>query len=397
VRPTPASHPLDDADPLDWSLERAGASVQRTPPRWGARSRLALGLAATPRPSLILLSLGLALGPLGLGVLSNRALSALDPALSVALAALGIFVGLGLNVRHRREGALLAAASLEAAVTIGVVAGGMLGVQALTPADETTPLLLALMLGLCASASATTADTSPRQRYALAMRIGDLDDVLPIVLGAFLLLSGGFGTEPGPTGRGAVVVLASTAIAAAIAVGGWLLVGRTESDSEQRVFTIGTLLLLGGAAAYLAASALFAGLVAGVIWNVVGGAARERIVRDMGYLHHPLIVLLLLVAGARLQLSATLMGFAAVYLICRLAGKVAGGWMAGRMLARDVPRDMGLYLVSPGAVGIAFALNAAQAAGATDETSALLTVVVAGSLGSEVVSLLTPHPTEEAS
>lgn len=392
VRPPPAGASLDDADPLDWSLERAGASVHRTPPRWGARSRLALGLSATPRPSLILLPLGLALGPLGLGVLSNRALDALDPVLSVALAALGIFVGLGLKIGQPGESRLLAAASLEAAVTVAVVGGGMLGVQALSLATEPSPWLLALMLGLCASASATAAGTSLRQRYSLAMRIGDLDDVLPIVLGAWFLASGRAATE-----QSVLVLLASTAVTSAIAMGGWMLVGRTESDSEQRVYAIGTLLLLGGAAAYVSTSALFAGLVAGIIWNVASGPARDRIVRDMGYLHHPLIVLLLLVAGARLELSATLMGFAAVYLISRVTGKVIGGWLAGRVLAADVPRDMGLYLVSPGAVGIAFALNALQNSRGAADSAALLTVVVAGSLGSEMVSLLTPHPPEEAS
>jgi hypothetical protein len=224
------------------------------------------------------------------------------------------------------------------------------------------------------------------------MRIGDLDDVLPIVLGAWFLASGRAATE-----QSVLVLLASTAVTSAIAMGGWMLVGRTESDSEQRVYAIGTLLLLGGAAAYVSTSALFAGLVAGIIWNVASGPARDRIVRDMGYLHHPLIVLLLLVAGARLELSATLMGFAAVYLISRVTGKVIGGWLAGRVLAADVPRDMGLYLVSPGAVGIAFALNALQNSRGAADSAALLTVVVAGSLGSEMVSLLTPHPPEEAS
>jgi hypothetical protein len=349
-------------------------------------------LSATPRPSLILLPLGLALGPLGLGVLSNRALDALDPVLSVALAALGIFVGLGLKIGQPGESRLLAAASLEAAVTVAVVGGGMLGVQALSLATEPSPWLLALMLGLCASASATAAGTSLRQRYSLAMRIGDLDDVLPIVLGAWFLASGRAASE-----QSVLVLLASTAVTSAIAMGGWMLVGRTESDSEQRVYAIGTLLLLGGAAAYVSTSALFAGLVAGIIWNVASGPARDRIVRDMGYLHHPLIVLLLLVAGARLELSATLMGFAAVYLISRVTGKVIGGWLAGRVLAADVPRDMGLYLVSPGAVGIAFALNALQNSRGAADSAALLTVVVAGSLGSEMVSLLTPHPPEEAS
>ena len=76
------------------------------------RSRIALGLAPTPRPGLVLLPLGMALGPAGLNLLSNTVLSYLDPALSVSLVALGIFAGLDLDFRRPRESALLTACLL---------------------------------------------------------------------------------------------------------------------------------------------------------------------------------------------------------------------------------------------------------------------------------------------
>ena len=43
----------------------------------------------------------------------------------------------------------------------------------------------------------------------------------------------------------------ATLLALTIAVAGWLLISRTSSDTEHRVFAIGTLLLIGGAAAHL--------------------------------------------------------------------------------------------------------------------------------------------------
>jgi hypothetical protein len=106
----------------------------------------------------------------------------------VALTALGVFVGLDLKVRRPREDRLLVAASLEAGATILVVAGGVLLVHALSPSSSlANPWLFAVMLGLCASSSSTPAEVSTEARQSAALRIGDLDDVLPIVLGALAL------------------------------------------------------------------------------------------------------------------------------------------------------------------------------------------------------------------
>ena len=80
----------------------------------------------------------------------------------------------------------------------------------------------------------------------------------------------------------------------------------------------------------------------------------------MRYLQHPLIVLLLLVAGARLQSSAEVLGLVAVYLVCRSAGKLAGGWLVGRAVVRDLPSDFGRRLIAPGVIAVAFAVSVLQ-------------------------------------
>ena len=59
------------------------------------------------------------------------------------------------------------------------------------------------------------------------------------------------------------------------------------------------MLLVGGLADYLSLSALTSGLVAGLFWQRAGGPAAESLRRDLGYLQHPLVVLLLVTAGAR--------------------------------------------------------------------------------------------------
>jgi hypothetical protein len=325
----------------------------------------------------------MALGPHGLGVLSDAVMTIVDPAVSVALAALGAFVGMNLEFRRARAGFFLFAASLEGAITLIMVAAGILTVHALSPGTEATPWLLALMLGISAAPSSTAAASAAKPGLQRAARVGDLDDVLPIVVGVVALAA---------VREGAPLAIARVSgqaalLALTIGVAGWLLVSRTSSVTEERVFAIGALLLLGGAAAYLSLSALFAGFVAGVFWHAAGRDARDRIMRDLGYLQHPLMALLLVVAGARVQVTAQVAGLVAVYLVCRITGKLVGGWIATVGSGGELPRDLGLSLIAPGIVGIAYALNVVQARGDADETAALFAIVIAGSLASDVISL----------
>jgi hypothetical protein len=373
---------VEGAEPLDVRLGGLSGGRARTPHRWTARMRLALGLSPTPRPGLILIPLGMALGPHGLGVLSEAVLTIVDPAVSVALAALGAFVGMNLEFRRPRAGFHLFAASLEGAITLLMVVGGILTVHALSPGSGTTPWILAVMLGICAAPSSTADAVKTNPRLNRAARIGDLDDVLPIVVGLVALVAV---REETPL---AIARVSGQAILLALTIGvaGWLLVSRTSSVTEERVFAIGALLLLGGAAAYLSLSAVFAGFVAGVFWHAAGTAARDRITHDLGYLQHPLIALLLIVAGARVHLTAEVAGLVAVYLVCRTSGKLLGGWLASIGSHGNVPRDLGLSLMAPGIVGIAFALNVVQARG-DDNTATLFAIVIAGSLASDVISL----------
>ncbi len=92
-------------------------------------------------------------------------------------------------------------------------------------------------------------------------------------------------------------------VAVVVAFAGWLLVGQADSEREQQVFVIGSLLLLGGGAAYTSLSAVFAGLLAGIVWNAGGDLARARIVQHLDYFQHPLLVVMLLVAGASITFS----------------------------------------------------------------------------------------------
>ena len=136
-------------------------------------------------------------------------------------------------------------------------------------------------------------------------------------------------------------MLAIAGVAVIVAFAGWLLVGQADSEREQQVFVIGSLLLLGGSAAYTSLSAVFAGLLAGFVWNAAGNLARARIVQHLDYFQHPLIVVMLLAAGASITFSIEALAVMVV---------VAALHVAGRPVTQPFP-------VSAGATAIAVALD----------------------------------------
>lgn len=366
-------------DSLDSSMAAAPAARRPSHSRW-RRHRLALGLSPTPAPGLLLV-IGLAAGPAGLNLLSRDVLSYVAPAVSAALAALGVLIGLGFDVRRPHEVRLLGAASIEAGLTILLVAAGV----TLAPSLQASPdvsVWLALILGICASASSTAPAADPTALDSVATHIGDLDDVLPIVLGGVVLAT----IRAGSPAAAAWLTVQCIVLAMAVASAAWLLVAQSSSDSEQRVFTAGSVLLLGGIAEFLSLSALLMGLVAGIFWSGVGGGTRERVARDIRYLQHPLVVLLLLVAGAGVVFGHGVAVLTLIYLVLRLAGKVGGGWVARRMVSLELPLGLGLSLISPGVIAVAFALNVGHAG--ADPSGKIVAIVVAGSILSEMVALI---------
>jgi hypothetical protein len=129
-----------------------------------------------------------------------------------------------------------------------------------------------------------------------------------------------------------------------------------------------------------------------VFWKTAGGGARERIERDVRHVQHPLVVLLLLTAGARMTAAQALLVLVPVYLLFRIGGKVLGGWLAGRIARHSRPMRVGFYLVSPGMIGVALALNVVLASGA-ESGRVLLAVAIAASIASDLLSLIV-HPQE---
>jgi hypothetical protein len=351
------------------------------------RTRAALGLRPVTAPVMVFLPLGILLGPEGADFISLETLSHLDAVISIVLATLGVFIGIAVSTEHRIFGRLMTASTVEAAITILAVGGATYGLLHAWDMPATVPyVLIALVLGLCASASAAPAvgeNDNPARR--IAARVADLDDVLPILLGGVALALLGSAGTPALTG-----VALSLGLGLAIAVSGWLLFERSEG-AERDVFVLGTLALLGGSAAYLEASPLLAGLAAGWMWARSPGQTERVVAAHLRKVQHPLVVLLLVTAGASLQTTLAGVWLFAPYVVFRTAGKLAGGWMASRLAPGIAPSDLGAYLIPPGVIGIAFALNVLQVS--PQAAGPIVFAVSAGAVVSELLAVIvTPAP-----
>lgn len=343
-------------------------------------SRAALGLHPGAAPALVFVPLGVVLGPAVSNVLNEDVLAHLDAVVSLALATLGVFVGLGLEATRALDRRVLAAGSAEALVTLAVVTGTTMfllsrwGVPLEVPA-----VVLALVLGACASVSAAGgAGVATDATHELAGRLADADDLLPICLGGVIVT-----LAVGQPLAAAVSLLGYTvALGLALGAAGWLLLGRSAEGPERGLFLLGTLLLLAGSAAHLGLSPLVAGLVAGMIWTL---RLRTVVTEDLRKIQHPVVMLLLLVGGATVQVSPTLAWVLVPYVLFRWIGKFAGAWFATRLLGRLSALDVGAYLLSPGVLGIALALNFYQvtssSAGAT-----VVSVVALAALAGELLA-----------
>jgi hypothetical protein len=368
-----ADRPLHD--PLDVQLDR----LRPTP---------ADGVAG-PRPSerhawstdvqvAVLLIAGVALGRHGLGILSDSTLSLVDPVVPVALAALGVLAAFEIGTTPWLRTRALAATTVHSLAAAALVAAGTLAfIDATAGSASLDPWVIAVALGVCASTSSALGTGDPAAR-STAARIVDLDAVLAIAGGGVAIV---FLRE-----HELLSTLSMTAqlvgIAAVVAIAGWLLLSRSSSDTEQRVFAAATLLLLGGIADYLSLSALMAGLVAGALWHTTGGAARESMRRALAHVQHPLVALILLVAGARTDFTAEILGLTVAYVLLRGVAKLAGSLAAP--IAPAAPGEVARRLLWPGILGIAFALNALRAAG--PEMTAVLSIAVLGTIGSQLLA-----------
>ena len=325
----------------------------------------------------VMLLLGIAAGPYGLQVLSPAVLSLLDPAIVMGLAMLGVFVGLSFDPRQRPTARSVTASLLRTCIVMTSVAVSVYATLLYLEVPADNWWVMPIVLGACAAVSEAATDANT-------------DDVLMIGVAAVVMAALGDADPASVRLMAGALVL----VAVLVAVAGWLLVGQTSIDAEQHVFVVGSLLVAGGAAAYLGMSALLAGLVVGAAWNIAGGVAKPRIMRDLHYFQHPLVVLVLVVAGAHATLSVEAFALAAVFIGVRAIARSVGAWARKRL---TLPSSAENSLIAAGLIGIAIALDIYQVAPGIQPVGTIVGTVVIATIGSNMVGAFVQSSAPEAS
>ena len=370
---------LDARSSDDLLTTEAAATVLRAPAAW----RRLVEWSPTSAPVALLLLMGIALGPHGVNLLSRDTLSVLAPVIPVALAALAVLIALSAESGRADDRRVFGWASLLAGLTMLVVSGG-LAILALTGTLAVAPLwAIVIGAGLCA-ASSVTLPSGPRfEHRSRSARLIELGVLLPILSGG-IVMAWLRGATPLTS---LLVLLAAAALTCGLAVATWLLLTSASSETEERVITVSALLLVGGLADALSQSALLMGVLAGWCWRYGGKRAAGTIGRDVLFVQHPLLVLVLLAAGASAAPTAASVALGVAYFALRIVGQVAGGLLA-RLGNVSAQSDLPARLLAPGVFGVAFALNLASVGGG--DTSTLLSAVVVGTMGSDVVAAFVP-------
>jgi hypothetical protein len=371
-------------DPLDARVGEQAETVRVRAFEFLPRVRVALGLQPLTAPAILFVPLGFVLGPRVLNLLPTSALAHLDVAVTVGLATVGVFVALAFEMHGAADRRMFAAATTESLVTAVVVGGATLFLmrQWGLPLDAAT-WVVAAVLGIAASASSAGApgrEADPQ--HAHVARIADLDDAWALVA-ASLAVAVVSGATLADAGRVFALTLVVGLLAGLI---GWLLFERAASRAERGVFVLGALALVGGGAQYVGGSPLLAGLVAGACWKWFPGRADAIIRADVSRYQHPLVLLLLVVAGALTEFSATAIWLLGPFVVFRMAGKVLGASFAALLAPGVRAADLAAFLLPPGLLGIALSLNLLQAS-ASPTAVAVVSTVAIGTLASELLAM----------
>jgi hypothetical protein len=221
-------------------------------------------------------------------------------------------------------------------VALLLITGIVLGPQVLDLLPRATVDLLAPLTPVALSALGIFAVVH-RSRRAMA-------EVLVILIPAALLVAVTPALhDAAPTATRAIRALQTCGAAALIAGSGVMLLGEATAIA-RRVYLLAMILLLGGIADFVSAPALIAGFAGGCILSFLAPAVAQSITPDLQYVTRPLVTALLLLVGARFDVSeVTLM--------------LAAAWLVAVVVLR---RGTGSSLIGPGVYAVAAAVDVAQ-------------------------------------
>ncbi len=326
----------------------------------GRRTRL-------PRVTLLVL-FGIAVGPSGLDVLPVAVDSWYPLVAVMALVMVAFLLGGRMNRENlAQNGFQIFAVSVSSVfVTAAFVGLGLWVIGA-------DPVLCLVLAGIStATAPAATEDVVRRSGASgpfaqKLLAIVAIDDAWGLILFSLLLAAGHaiLGQDPSFALVDGVRELGGALfVGVLVGVPAAYLTGRLQPGEPSQAEALGVVFLCGGIALAIEASYLLTAMIAGLI---VANMARHhtRAFHEIENIEWPFMVLFFVLAGASLNVAALsdigVIGL--TYLALRFAGRVAGGWIGGRLSAMpdQHTRWIGIAMMPQAGVALGMALVAAHA------------------------------------
>lgn len=321
--------------------------------------------------------LGVLVGPYVTDVMTPEVLLQLGPVTSLAIGALGLSLGLhfrfdSVQGKHRESGELSGFGVLATLLFVGTPALAL--VWWVTPGEDLRDALAAAAgLGAIAAVSAPGAIRAVRESMEGNARLGRVleasahfDQVLATALFGLVFCVFHVGQTSGIRALTATEWVAVTVgFGVVLGVLFFLFLGRERDPERLLLALIGIILFSSGSAYYLNLSPLLVNLVLGLMLGTMSRHGKG--LRDvMDSIERPLIVVVLVLAGASWSLPALksplVWAFIAICLVGRPLGKAFGGALTfryGEGVADQTP-TMGLGSLAHGALAVAMAVNFSQ-------------------------------------
>jgi hypothetical protein len=314
--------------------------------------------------------IGLLLGREFLNVIDEATLDLLRPFVCVILGWVGFLFGLQFDRRtvSNLPTGYLTVSAVEGVITLAAVLP--VAWYLLTRTTSSTSDVIAVAAVALAASAACTGLTALRfveehgrprslQMMSLLRFVPSIDPIVGVIAaGAGLSL---FAVHPFDA-AGFPIDLQWFVISICLGlVTAWVFVSLTltrTSEAELTVYLLGVIALAGGVAFAFHLSALFVSFVCGLaVANLTHvRSIRGRVMTIMAHGDRFLYIVLLVLAGAYLKLpDIQLVSAALVFVAVRLVGKVVGGYLSTRQVARHhpVPPLIGFGLISQGGMGLA--------------------------------------------
>jgi Kef-type K+ transport system membrane component KefB len=318
-----------------------------------------------PRVTLMLL-FGMLIGPGMLDLVPTVVADRFELIASMALLMVGFLLG-GRLTRDtlRRSGREIISISVTAVIVTSFIV--FLGLMLVG-----VPLEIAILLGCIASATAPAAtvdivmESGYKGRFAdLLLAIVALDDAWGLIIFsiglALVAALAGVDGHASPLLAALQDIGGSAILGLLIGLPAAYMTGRIRQGQPMLTEALGLVFVCGGLALWLDVSFLIASMVMGaVVTNMA--THHEYPFHAIEDIEWPFMVIFFVLAGASLEFSALrdigLIG--AVYVVCRIAGKVLGAWLGGRhgRARQETRRWMGVAMLPQAGAAMGMALVA---------------------------------------